>query len=154
MFTQAGFTNVNTVTIDFFAAAYNGFRSATWRYEFEGDADPKQGDSGQHDSHAFVRRLIIDIEGQIKGSSETDYWTKRDALIAALLVDRGAQTAYKHGTFTLTPTGKPQMYADVVVTALAFPRAFDEPLMSRYQASFRCDYGYWRAVSGGAVVKR
>lgn len=153
MFTQASVTNLNAATVDLLGTGY-GIKSLTWRHETEGDDFPKQQSSGQHEAHQFVRRLTITLVGQLKGSSAADYWTKRAALMAALLVNQGAQAGYKHGTIKLTPAGLSQMYADVVLIDIDVPTNVDEPLSSVYTVSWRCDYGYWCQVSDSSVVKR
>jgi hypothetical protein len=153
MFSAATFTNVNTDTVDLLGAGY-ALKNLDWSYEYDGSEFPKQQDSGQNPAYSFVRRITVNLVVQVTGQSLTDYWAKRNTLMQALLVADGAQSAFNHGTLTVTPQGGSSMYLDVNVTGISAPLQFDEAAasVSTVTAAMRADRGYWRATSGGAVV--
>lgn len=154
LLTEATFTNVNTASVNLLGAGTT-FRDITWSYEMAGSEFGKQQDSGEQESHSFVRKLVITIDGQITGTSDANYWTNRGSVLGGFLVSRGTQTAYTHGRLTITPSGGAQVYADCVIDSNSFPLTHDEApsKSSKYQVTLRCFYGYWRTVSGGTVVK-
>jgi len=153
--TALGFTNVNTTdTVDLLAAAYS-VKGFEWDYNYGGDEYPKQQDSANHPAHSFARAMTLTLAVQVKGSSEADYWAQRKALVAAFLVDDGAQTSYYHGTLTGTPNGQAEMYAKVNVTGIQAPHAPDEAgaYTSTVTVTMRADQGYWLKVSDDTAVK-
>lgn len=150
-----GFANVNgSATVDLLGAGYK-IKSLEWDYNYGGDEYPKQQAPANHPAHSFARALTLTLAVQVVGSSESDYWTKRKALIAAFLVDDGAQTAYYHGTLTGTPHGQSSMYVKVNVTGIQAPHAPDEAgaFTSTVTFTMRADRGYWLKVSDDSAVK-
>lgn len=153
--TALDFANVNTTdTVDLTSADYS-IKSLEWDYNYGGDEYPKQQDSANHPAHSFARAMTLTLAVQVKGSNEADYWTKRKALVAAFLVDDGAQTAYYHGTLTGTPNGQSQMYVRVNVTGIAGPHQPDEAgaYTSTVTITMRADRGYWLKTSDDSVAK-
>jgi hypothetical protein len=153
--TTLGFANINTTdTVDLLAAAYS-VKGLEWDYNYGGDEYPKQQESANHPAHSFARAMTVTLAVQVKGSSEADYWAQRKALVAAFLVDDGAQTSYYHGTLTGTPNGQSEMYAKVNVTGIQAPHAPDEAgaFTSTVTITMRVDRGYWLKVSDDTAVK-
>jgi len=153
--TTLGFANINaTDTVDLTAAAYS-VKGLEWDYNYGGDEYPKQQNSGNLQAHSFTRAMTVTLAVQVKGSSESDYWTQRKALVAAFLVDDGGQTSYYHGTLTGTPNGQDEMYAHANVTAIQAPHAPDEAgaYTSTVTITMRADRGYWLKVADDTVVK-
>lgn len=153
--TALGFANVNgSDTVDLLAAGHK-VRSFEWDYNYGGDEYPKQQDSANHPAHSFARALTLTLQVFVNGANEADYWAKRKALVAAFLVDDGAQTAYYHGTLTGTPNGQPEMYARVNVTGIQEPHDPDAAgaFSSVVTITMRADRGYWLKVSDDTAVK-
>lgn len=152
LFSAATYTNVdaNAVTLD---VAGSFPCTISWKYETAGQELPKQDDSGQHEASAFVRRLLVTVRGQILGDTEALYWTNRATFAKAFLVADGAQSSYHHGVLSVTPTGGAAMYLNCVLLSLDMPIDLDAPKASTYVAELRANRGYWRAVSGDAIVR-
>lgn len=154
LLSEATFTNINSASVNLLATG-TAFRDISWSYEPAGSEFGKQQDSGQQDGHVFIRKLTITINGLITGTSASDYWTHRQSVLNGFIVDQGAQTDYKHGRLTITPSGGSQVFADVVVDSDSFELAHDEAaaLSSQYTVTLRCPYGYWRTTGSSAVSK-
>jgi len=153
--TTLGFANVNaTDTIDLLGSGYS-IKGFEWDYTYGGDEYPKQQAPANHPAHSFARAMTVTLEVLVKGSSESDYWTKRHNLVKTFLVDDGAQTAYYHGTLTGTPNGQAQMYVKVNVTGINGPHDPDAAgaFTSTVTITMRVDRGYWLKVSDDTVVK-
>lgn len=154
MFSAAAFTNVSSDTANLYTVGDFAFKSLEWSYEYDGSEFPKQQNSGQNPAHSFVRRMALTLTVQILGSSQSDYWTNHNTFAKAFLVADGTQSSYNHGTLAVTPTGKSAMYVDANVTGIGFHSNPEEgaAFTSTATVTMRADRGYWRAVSGGAVV--
>ena len=154
MFSAVSFTNPSTATVDLLSTGYI-LKSLDWSYEYDGSEFPKQSDSGQQPAQSFVRRVVVTATVQIKGTSASDHWTKRGTFVTAFLIKDGAQTVYNHGRLSVTPSGGSAMYVDANVTGLQFTQlSLDEAAahITTATVTMRADRGYWRAVSGDAVV--
>lgn len=126
----------------------------TFDPEVSGDDIPMMESSGQWDAYRRVRRMTISVEGMLVGTSATDYWTRRATLMGVVLPDQGSTQPIVQGTVFATFPGQSEVYAPAVLTDYSAPvRVADGVTSSRYQLVFVNDYGYWRAVSGDAVVK-
>lgn len=154
--TTLGFANVNAVdTVDLLDETKYRLQGFEWDYNYGGDEYPKQQDSANHPAHSFARAMALTLQVMVKGSDEAGYWTNRQALVAAFLVDDGAQTAYYHGTLTGTPNGQPEMYVNVNVTAIQGPHTPDEAgaFSSTVTITMRADRGYWLKTADDTAVK-
>lgn len=122
-----------------------------------GDAIPTPDKSGAADTYVQNGQLEITVSGQIIGTSASNYWTRRMAFADAILPDQGSQTAFKHGTLKATFSGQSQVYVDFVTLEWDAPLETITPdgaaVVGEYSWKCRAPYGYWRTVSGGAVVK-
>lgn len=150
-----GFANVNaTDTVDLLADGHK-VRSVEWDYNYGGDEFPKQQDSANHPAHSFARALTLTLQVFVKGANEADYWANRQALVAAFLVDDGAQTSYHHGTLTGTPNGQSEMYVKVNVTSIQEPQDPDAAgaFTSVVTITMRADRGYWLKTADDTAVK-
>jgi len=123
----------------------------------DGQPLEKLGESGGWDTYRPVRTMPITLKILVVGTDAADYITKRAALLAAVLPDAGANTYTKAGTLKPTFSGVAQVYADVNLLTCDAPLEIDgensSPRSLTTTVVWECAYGYWRAVSGGAVVK-
>ena len=125
----------------------------TFDPEVSGDDIPMMEATGQWPAYRRVRRMSIAIEGVIAGTSTTDYWTQRAAMMNVVLPDQGSGQPIVQGTVYATFPGQSEVYAPAVLADYSLPLKTDQVTSGRYQLVFTNDYGYWRAVSGDAVVK-
>ena len=153
----AGNATGGTITFLIGSAAGTGITvtSLGVQYELEGTEKAKMQAGGQHDRYAYVRRLLLPMRGFIKDDDATGWAATRQAFVQKLLPDADTQEQRYHGTLKATFTGIGQVYAQVNLRELDVPLDVDEggPFVSEYNLSFVANYGYWRAVSGNAVVK-
>lgn len=122
-------------------------------YAMDGQEIPKFQSSGQWENFEYVRKLIVHMEGKIIGANASDYNWQRRTLLLAALTDPGTQATHNHVTLNVTFTGHPQVYARAVLLDSSIPYVAEETHSSDYMLQWRCDYGYWRTVSGNAVYK-
>lgn len=156
MLTQLSYESAGgTLTFNVGAAGTGAYRVSEFTFdpEVSGDDIPMMEATGQWDSYRRVRRMTISVEGVIAGTSATDYWTQRAAMMTVVLPDQGAGQPIVQGTVYATFSGQAQVYAPGVLTDYSLPLRTDQTTSGRYQLVFVNDYGYWRAVSGDAVVK-
>ena len=146
------FNRDGTHSVDLLSTGYS-IKELSWSYEYDGSEFPKQQDSGQAQAHSFVRRLTFNLVVQITGDSFSGYWTARQALADAFIIADGTQVEYRHGQIEVTPTGQPQIYADVNVTGVSFPTSVDEAKTSIATITMRADRGYWLKASDDSVIR-
>src|SRR6185295_18903412 len=73
--------------------------NCVWTPRVEGEAVPKLNAGGSWPANTEIRALVIDADGMIVGSSPSDYWTQRAALIAAVVPPSSrTRTTRHHGT--------------------------------------------------------
>ena len=155
MYDSIGFVNANAASVNLLDAGFTlGVKGLAWKYEMAGEDFGKQGESGNHPAAVVVRKLLVTLNGQIKGASPTEYWANRSALLTALLPDEGAPVSYYTGRLHVAPTGGTAVYADVVMVDNDFTSTVDEGTKtSLYTVNWRCDRGYWSAESDDSLVK-
>jgi hypothetical protein len=91
------------------------------------------------DDTRFVSERNITIEGEIIGSSQSDVWTKWDALASAF-----QSTMLSDGTLTVTlPDGSTTRQATVVLTGAAQPSFEGGSAYLQYQVNFRAPDPRW-----------
>ena len=117
------------------------------------DASRKLEESGQWDAPGDVTAMAITADALISGTSDSDYWTRRAALMAVLLPNQGSQLENVNGTAYVTFSGQSEVYAPIALESLSPPITVDIPHATAFHVEWVNDYGYWRAVSGDAVVK-
>ena len=97
------------------------------------------GRDGSLDDTRFVGERNITLEGEIIGSSQSDVWTKWDALSAAF-----QSTLLSDGTLTITlPDGTNQRQTSVVLTGSAQPSFEGGSAYLQYQVNFRAPDPRW-----------
>lgn len=135
-----------------------GVQRFAWRPVMWGDPIKTPDTSGSADTYVQVAHMEIEVAGKIIGSTAANYWTRRNAFVDAILPDQGSQgSTYRHGQLFATFTGQSQVYADFVTVDFEAPLEVLSPsdgqVLSEYVWKARNPYGFWRAVSGGAVLK-
>lgn len=125
-----------------------------------GPPDPREvnriapGRDGSLDDTRFINERRITLEGEILGSSQSDVWTKWDALAAAF-----QSTLLSKGTLKITlPDGTTERQASVVLTGAAQPSFEGGNNYLQYQVNFRAPDPRWygttlntqaKSISGG-----
>ena len=119
-----------------------------------GPPDPREvsrtapGRDGTLDDTRFVSERKITLEGEIIGSSQSDVWTKWDALAAAF-----QSTLLSKGTLTVTlPDGTTQRQTSVVLTGTAQPSFEGGSAYLQYQVNFRAPDPRWYATSTSSLT--
>lgn len=110
-----------------------------------GPPDPREvtrtapGRDGTLDDTRFLTERKITLEGEIIGSSQSDVWTKWDALAAAF-----QSTLLSKGTLTVTlPDGTTQRQCSVILTGSAQPAFEGGSAYLQYQVNFRAPDPRW-----------
>ena len=97
------------------------------------------GRDGSLDDTRMVSHRDIVIEGEIIGTSQTDVWTKWDALAAAF-----QSTMLSRGTLTVTlPDGTTQRQISVVLSGAAQPSFEGGSAFLQYQVNLRAPDPRW-----------
>jgi len=97
------------------------------------------GRDGSLDDTRFVNERNIVLEGEIIGSSQSDVWTKWDALAAAF-----QSTLLSKGTLKITlPDGTTERQTSVVLTGAAQPSFDGGSAYLQYQVNFRAPDPRW-----------
>lgn len=97
------------------------------------------GRDGTLDDTRFLTDRKITLEGEIIGSSQSDVWTKWDALAAAF-----QSTLLSKGTLTVTlPDGSTQRQCTVILTGSAQPSFEGGSAYLQYQVNFRAPDPRW-----------
>jgi len=97
------------------------------------------GRDGVLDDTRYLGERNITLEGEIIGSSQSDVWTKGDALSAAF-----QSTLLSKGTLTITlPNGTTQRQTSVVLTGAAQPSFEGSGAYLQYQVNFRAPDPRW-----------
>lgn len=97
------------------------------------------GRDGSLDDTRYVGERNITIEGEIIGSSQSDVWTKWDALAAAF-----QSTLLSKGTLKITlPDGTTERQTSVVLTGAAQPSFEGGSAFLQYQVNFRAPDPRW-----------
>lgn len=119
----------------------------------ERDDSRKLEESGSWDAPGDVTSMSIGADCLISGVSAAAYWTSRAAAMAVLLPNQGVQTENVHGTAYVTFSGQAEVYAPISLAGMSPPLTVEMPYATAFHVDWVNDYGYWRAVSGDAVVK-
>jgi len=126
--------------------------SFTWSPRVAGESVPKLQATGRHPGQFDPQELVLDLEGRLVGSTPTDYWTQRLALLKAIVPPQNrSRTIYEHGTITITPPGQAAVYVLVNLSEYDFPVGV-LGRTSEYRFSWVAPFGYWRKVSDDSVV--
>lgn len=124
----------------------------TWKPRMAGGPISRLNVAGSFPSHVDPRELVVDIQGRIVAADPADYWNVRKAFVQSFMpppdYDR---TIFHHATLTITPPSESAAYLLVTTSDYDIPLT---PLgySTEYRISFSAPFGYWRAVSGDAVV--
>lgn len=101
------------------------------------------GRDGTLDDTRFLTERKITLEGEIIGSSQSDVWTKWDALAAAF-----QSTLLSKGTLTVTlPDGSTQRQCSVILTGSAQPSFEGGSAYLQYQVNFRAPDPRWYSTT-------
>lgn len=119
----------------------------------KGQPLPVLNESGRADTHAPIDMMVITFAGRIYGTSDSDYWTRRLALAAALLPDQGENVDYLHGRLSVTAPNGTSMYADYHTVGWEPMFDTEAPKVGPYKVTLEVPYGYWRNASGDAAIK-
>ena len=125
----------------------------TWKPRMAGQGIPRLNAAGSFPGHLDPRELVVDIQGRIVSASASAYWDTRTALIQSLMpppdYDR---SIFHHGTLTATFPGESAAYLLVNLLDYDIPLTSQIGRSTEYRLGWVAYFGYWRAVSGGAVV--
>ena len=125
-----------------------------WEYPIVGDTIPRPFSSGRHDTRKSVGYMTLDCEGEILGSSTSNYWVNRKALVAKILPAR-AQTpsVYRHSYIEVTLDDSTKYHADLQLTSYSVPMTTTgAPTISPFMFSWEINVGYWLSDSGVATL--
>lgn len=146
--------NGQTASAVFSTASRIGFTISAFdvEYDMDGQEIPKFQSAGQWENFEYVRRMLINQQGKIVGSSNADYNWQRRALMLAALPDQGTLPTTTHAELYPTPAGHPQLYAQCVLSSVSLPTTFEDSQAQPYQLQWRNNYGYWRLASDKTTV--
>lgn len=121
----------------------------SWDYPTDG-ADIAKGQTyGQWPTRKFVRKMTIDCEGHILGTSSSAYWSARKSLVEAI-VPNPSNTATNHGRLSITLEGSNDVYyADVTLIGFQIPLEANYPTVTPFQFQWEAANGYWINQSTG-----
>ena len=124
-----------------------------WAYPVVGDNQPRPFTGGRHNSRKSVSYMTLDCEGEILGSSTSDYWTKRKALAyCALPKAIQASNIYRHSFMEITLDDGSSYHADLQMASYSIPlSASGAPTVSPFMFSWEINEGYWSDVYGSLV---
>jgi hypothetical protein len=127
-------------------------RRFTWSDPTRGDELPKMQAAGQHDRYKNIDTMLITMEGDILGSTTTEYWTNRKALLAVVLPKPGQNFRY-HGNLQIKLDGDSETYwCNVDLEDRDTPTEAFYPTRTPFQFQWTNPYGYWRKLSNNAVA--
>ena len=161
MITAASLTNVDTADAKALAAGTAGsvsgggvsLRTLSVSYEPELQAVRKHQSSGEWENYAYVRRLVLTLNGMIAGASASDYITQRIAFVKSFMPDEGVQTERNHTTLALTFSDGTAVTDGCIFESFEAPMTVDDaPIAAEYTLVLINRSGYFH-TSGGVVVK-
>lgn len=125
----------------------------SWKPRMVGSGIPRLNRGGSWPAHVDPRELVVDMQGRIVSASPSAYWTTRTALIESILVPDGYdRDIFHHGTLTVELPGQSDAYLLVNLLDYDIPLTAQIGRSTEYRISWVAYFGYWRAVSGDAVV--
>lgn len=127
-------------------------RSLDWHPVMAGESTSKAHTSGRWPNWKKVDAMEIVMEAVIVGSDASDYWSKRETVMAAIVPANGVPAARYHSTVKATFSGVSEVYAQVTLLDLSPPIARQNLRQSDFQVTWNCDFGYWRKVSDDSVM--
>lgn len=123
----------------------------SWEYPIVGDTLGRPFSAGRHDTRKTVNFMTLDAEGEILGSSTSDYWSKRKGLCNVAL-PRAAQTVYRHSYIEITLDDSTTYHADLQLASFSIPlAATGAPTVSPFMLSWEVNVGYWLNSMGAAA---
>lgn len=127
-------------------------RHFTWSQPTRGDDLPKMQAAGQHDRYRNIDKMLIVMEGDILGTTTTDYWTNRKALMNVAIPKPGQIFRYG-GTLEIKLDGDSETYwCNVDLEDYDVPTEALYPTRTPFQFQWTNPYGYWRKLSDFSVA--
>jgi len=124
----------------------------TWTDPTRGDDLPKMQEAGMHDRYKNIDSMGITMVGDILGSTTTEYWTNRKALLAIVIPKPGSLFRY-HGTIEIKLDGDSETYwCNVDLEDRDTPLEAFYPTVSPFQFQWTNNFGYWRKLSDNTVA--
>ena len=126
----------------------------SWEYPMAGDTIPRPFSAGRHNSRKSVGYMTLDCEGEILGSSTSNYWANRKALVTKVLPARiQTPSVYRHSYIELTLDDSTIYHADLQLASYSIPlAATGAPTISPFMFSWEINEGYWLDALGAAAL--
>lgn len=126
----------------------------TWDYELDGSEIPKFEAPGQWDNLKPVRSMTLDCEGHIRGTTFTNYWTRRKTLMGMVVPTPTIPTIKKHVRIEMQVDGDTAIYyGDFVLDDYSCPIEANYPTVTPFLFQWTCNFGYWRNIATNAAVR-
>ena len=124
----------------------------TWSQPTRGDALPKMESPGQHDRYSDIDAMALNMEGDIVGSTTTEYWTNRKELLACVVPAKEHVYRY-HSHIQIKIDGDSETYwCNVTLEEWEAPMRALYPTVTEFQFQWSNPYGYWRKLSDNSVA--
>lgn len=122
-----------------------------WTPRIASGPPPKLQSVGMWPGNTDPRELVIDVDGLLVGSSPSDYWSRREAILEAILKPPDYDRTIRHdGTLSWTSAAGKTYTALVNLAEHAFPLTSQQGRSSPYRISWVAYAGYW-TESGNLV---
>lgn len=127
----------------------------TWTTEEDNEETRKVYGPGSYEVFNDPINMLIDCEGEILGTSTSDFNTKRKALRRCMYPNPNiVPVVRRHSRLILLIDGDSSpYYADVTKGPVMFPNeSVGSPMVSAFQVQWKCPAGFWTSAATGLLA--